>query len=121
METGRKGLVGPDPGTLSPEQLEQLRDFKIQTRIANEKYLRTHKEVSLLISSFFREMFLRRPENILEFAAWSSGGPRAVLPFLWVSELCGPSPVVGAFRILIKSRPAGLLSYFHLKGGELWA
>ncbi|OBS79214.1 hypothetical protein A6R68_18409 [Neotoma lepida] len=26
----------------------------IQTRIANEKYLRTHKEVSLLISGFFR-------------------------------------------------------------------
>ncbi|XP_032753717.1 RIIa domain-containing protein 1 [Rattus rattus] len=75
-ETGRKGLVGPDPGTLSPEQLEQLRDFKIQTRIANEKYLRTHKEVSLLISSFFREMFLRRPENILEFAAYYFTDPR---------------------------------------------
>ncbi|KAM7318336.1 hypothetical protein ACRRTK_023073 [Alexandromys fortis] len=41
----------------------------IQTRIANEKYLRTHKEVSLLISGFFREMFLKRPDNILEFAA----------------------------------------------------
>lgn len=27
---------------------------QIQTRIANEKYLRTHKEVDLLISGFFR-------------------------------------------------------------------
>nr|XP_034355940.1 RIIa domain-containing protein 1 isoform X2 [Arvicanthis niloticus] len=59
MESGSKGLVKADPGTLSPEQLEQLRDFKIQTRIANEKYLRTHKEVSLLISGFFRRCFLK--------------------------------------------------------------
>ncbi|XP_076788972.1 RIIa domain-containing protein 1 [Arvicanthis niloticus] len=76
MESGSKGLVKADPGTLSPEQLEQLRDFKIQTRIANEKYLRTHKEVSLLISGFFREMFLRRPDNILEFAAHYFTDPR---------------------------------------------
>uniref|UniRef100_A0A287D8H6 Regulatory subunit of type II PKA R-subunit domain containing 1 n=2 Tax=Ictidomys tridecemlineatus TaxID=43179 RepID=A0A287D8H6_ICTTR len=41
----------------------------IQTRIANERYLRTHKEVELLLGGFFREMFLKRPDNILEFAA----------------------------------------------------
>ena len=29
-------------------------DPQIQTRITNEKYLRTHKEVELLISGFFR-------------------------------------------------------------------
>lgn len=34
METGRKGLVGPDPGTLSPEQLEQLRDFKVRELVS---------------------------------------------------------------------------------------
>ncbi|XP_019595626.2 RIIa domain-containing protein 1 isoform X1 [Rhinolophus sinicus] len=54
MATLEGGLLGSDPGALSPAQLEQLRDFKIQTRIANEKYLRTHKEVDLLISGFFR-------------------------------------------------------------------
>ncbi|XP_071075919.1 RIIa domain-containing protein 1 isoform X2 [Desmodus rotundus] len=48
------GLLAPDPGALSPAQLEQLRNFKIQTRIANEKYLRAHKEVELLLSDFFR-------------------------------------------------------------------
>ncbi|XP_025308763.1 RIIa domain-containing protein 1 isoform X3 [Canis lupus baileyi] len=69
MATLQGGLLGPDPGALSPAQQEQLRDFKIQTRIANEKYLRTHKEVDLLISGFFREMFLKRPDNIQEFAA----------------------------------------------------
>ncbi|XP_008826426.1 RIIa domain-containing protein 1 isoform X3 [Nannospalax galili] len=70
------GVVGPNPDTLSPEKLEQLRDFKIQTRIANEKYLRSHKEVELLISGFFRELFLRRPDNILEFAADYFTDPR---------------------------------------------
>ncbi|XP_031230576.1 RIIa domain-containing protein 1 isoform X1 [Mastomys coucha] len=72
----RPGIVEPDPGTLNSEQLEQLRDFKIQTRIANEKYLRTHKEVSLLISGFFRALFLKRPDNILEFAAYYFTDPR---------------------------------------------
>uniref|UniRef100_A0A8C0GPL6 Uncharacterized protein n=1 Tax=Chelonoidis abingdonii TaxID=106734 RepID=A0A8C0GPL6_CHEAB len=42
---------------------------QINTRIANEKYLRSHKEVELLLSGFLREVMLRRPENIPEFAA----------------------------------------------------
>ncbi|XP_071075920.1 RIIa domain-containing protein 1 isoform X3 [Desmodus rotundus] len=70
------GLLAPDPGALSPAQLEQLRNFKIQTRIANEKYLRAHKEVELLLSDFFREMFLKRPDNIREFAADYFTDPR---------------------------------------------
>ncbi|XP_012998139.1 RIIa domain-containing protein 1 isoform X2 [Cavia porcellus] len=69
MATPRDPALGPDRGLLNPEQLEQLRNFKIQTRIANERYLRTHKEVELLLSGFFREMFLKRPDNVLEFAA----------------------------------------------------
>ncbi|CAK6439279.1 unnamed protein product [Pipistrellus nathusii] len=69
MTTLEDGQLGPDPGALSSEQLEKLREYKIQTRIANEKYLRSHKEVELLLSGFFREMFLQRPENIREFAA----------------------------------------------------
>ncbi|XP_044095185.1 RIIa domain-containing protein 1 isoform X1 [Neovison vison] len=69
MATLQGGLLGPDPGALSPAQQEQLRNFKIQTRIANEKYLRAHKEIELLISGFFREMFLKRPDNIQEFSA----------------------------------------------------
>ncbi|KAK1329043.1 hypothetical protein QTO34_011214 [Cnephaeus nilssonii] len=76
MTTLEDGQLGPDPGALSPEQLEKLRDYKIQTRIANEKYLRSHKEVELLLSGFFREMFLKRPENIREFAADYFTDPR---------------------------------------------
>uniref|UniRef100_A0A8C2QSH8 Regulatory subunit of type II PKA R-subunit domain containing 1 n=1 Tax=Capra hircus TaxID=9925 RepID=A0A8C2QSH8_CAPHI len=49
---------------------------EIQTRITNEKYLRTHKEVELLISGFFREIFLKRPDNIPEFAADYFTDPR---------------------------------------------
>nr|XP_055168098.1 RIIa domain-containing protein 1 isoform X1 [Nyctereutes procyonoides] len=78
MATLQGGLLGPDPGALSPAQQEQLRDFKIRTRIANEKYLRTHEEVDLLISGFFREMFLKRPDNIQEFAAGSPGSKGAL-------------------------------------------
>ncbi|XP_011925019.1 PREDICTED: RIIa domain-containing protein 1 [Cercocebus atys] len=76
METPPSLLRRPDPGALSAAQLEQLRKFKIQTRIANEKYLRTHKEVEWLISGFFREIFLKRPDNILEFAADYFTDPR---------------------------------------------
>ncbi|TKC38828.1 hypothetical protein EI555_021010, partial [Monodon monoceros] len=53
MATLPGGIQGLYPEALSPEQLEKLRGFKIQTRITNEKYLRTHKEVELLISGFF--------------------------------------------------------------------
>ncbi|XP_020035422.1 RIIa domain-containing protein 1 [Castor canadensis] len=76
MATLQGGLLGPDPGALSPQQLEQLRNFKIQTRIASEKYLRTHKEVEFLLSGFFREMLLKRPDNIPEFAADYFTDPR---------------------------------------------
>ncbi|KAM8817320.1 RIIa domain-containing protein 1 [Rhynchonycteris naso] len=79
MATLQVGPLGPDPGALSPQQLEKLRDFKIQTRIGNEKYLRTHKEVELLISGYFRKMFLERPDNIREFAADYFTDPR--LPY----------------------------------------
>ncbi|EHB05624.1 hypothetical protein GW7_10307 [Heterocephalus glaber] len=76
MATPQDPPPGRDPGLLSPAQLERLRNFKIQTRIANEKYLRTRKEVKLLLSGFFREMFLKRPDNVLEFAADYFTDPR---------------------------------------------
>ncbi|KAI5930594.1 RIIa domain-containing protein 1 [Manis javanica] len=78
MATLQGGPLGPlpDPEALSPAQVEQLRNLKIQTRIANEKYLRTHREVDLLLSGFLREMFLKRPDNIEEFAADYFTDPR---------------------------------------------
>uniref|UniRef100_A0A452T2C4 Regulatory subunit of type II PKA R-subunit domain containing 1 n=1 Tax=Ursus maritimus TaxID=29073 RepID=A0A452T2C4_URSMA len=41
-----------------------------------ERDLLTHKEVELLLSGFFREMFLKRPGNIQEFAADYFTDPR---------------------------------------------
>ncbi|XP_066577670.1 RIIa domain-containing protein 1 [Amia ocellicauda] len=63
------GLERPDIGALNPEQQERLRQFKIKTRIANETYVRSHPEVELLLSEFLREVFLKRPVDIREFAA----------------------------------------------------
>ncbi|XP_056142518.1 RIIa domain-containing protein 1 [Lampris incognitus] len=58
-----------DPGALSAEQREKLRQFKIKTRIENEKYLRSHPEVEVLLSEFLRDVCLKRPADIREFAA----------------------------------------------------
>ncbi|KAM9488967.1 RIIa domain-containing protein 1 [Clarias gariepinus] len=58
-----------DIGALSPEQQEQLRQFKIKTRIANEKYLRAHPEVEMLLSDFLSDVFVKRPTDIRKFAA----------------------------------------------------
>uniref|UniRef100_A0A8D2H3U9 Regulatory subunit of type II PKA R-subunit domain containing 1 n=1 Tax=Urocitellus parryii TaxID=9999 RepID=A0A8D2H3U9_UROPR len=56
-------------GGFYPKWGSETEKHNIQTRIANERYLRTRQEVELLLSGFFREMFLKRPDNILEFAA----------------------------------------------------
>ncbi|XP_047274047.1 RIIa domain-containing protein 1 isoform X2 [Homo sapiens] len=54
--------------------------WKIQTRIANEKYLRTHKEVEWLISGFFRNSFQEQP-GYLRLAAVGTA-PDTSFPFL---------------------------------------
>ncbi|XP_043116145.1 RIIa domain-containing protein 1 isoform X2 [Puntigrus tetrazona] len=59
----RNTLEKVDLGALSPEQQEKLHQFKVKTRIANEKYLTTHPEVEMLLSGFLR------PTDIREFAA----------------------------------------------------
>uniref|UniRef100_A0A8C6NSZ9 Uncharacterized protein n=1 Tax=Nothobranchius furzeri TaxID=105023 RepID=A0A8C6NSZ9_NOTFU len=46
-------------GELSDEQKEKLRQFKIKTRLDNERYLRAHPD----------KLILNKPTNIREFAA----------------------------------------------------
>uniref|UniRef100_H2Z4X3 RIIa domain-containing protein n=1 Tax=Ciona savignyi TaxID=51511 RepID=H2Z4X3_CIOSA len=58
-----------DLGALSDEQQATLSNFKIKTRMQNEDYLRLHPEVDVLISGFLRELLLRRPNHVREFAA----------------------------------------------------
>ncbi|VTJ59223.1 Hypothetical predicted protein [Marmota monax] len=70
MATLQGGLLGPDPGALSPAQLEQLRNFKDENnRQENLRYC-------LATDRAAREMFLKRPDNILEFAADYFTDPR---------------------------------------------
>ncbi|XP_034553320.1 RIIa domain-containing protein 1 [Notolabrus celidotus] len=69
MMAGRGGLKKLDVSVLSAEQQEKLREFKIKTRIDNERYLRSHPEVDVLIGNFLRDVLLKRPADIREFAA----------------------------------------------------
>ncbi|XP_029437725.1 RIIa domain-containing protein 1 [Rhinatrema bivittatum] len=62
-------MEGADRGALSSEQGDRLRELQIKSRVENEKYLRSHPEVELLLTGFIREVLLKRPENICEFAA----------------------------------------------------
>uniref|UniRef100_A0A3P9JID0 RIIa domain-containing protein n=1 Tax=Oryzias latipes TaxID=8090 RepID=A0A3P9JID0_ORYLA len=61
-----------DTSVLNAEQQEKLRQFKIKTRIDNEKYIRTHPEVEVLVGDFLREILLKRPVDIREFAGGKS-------------------------------------------------
>ncbi|XP_062516441.1 RIIa domain-containing protein 1-like [Corticium candelabrum] len=58
-----------DEKALTEEQQAQLNKTKIRTAIANERYLREHPEVNIVLSGFIREVLLQRPENIREFGA----------------------------------------------------
>ncbi|KAK2855157.1 hypothetical protein Q7C36_007026 [Tachysurus vachellii] len=70
-----RGLEKADIGALSPEQKEKFRQFKIKTKIANEMYLRAHPEVEMLLSDFLRDVFVKRPTDIREFAAGHFSDP----------------------------------------------
>ncbi|XP_026228163.1 RIIa domain-containing protein 1 [Anabas testudineus] len=69
MMAGKDSLAKLDIGVLSAEQQEKLRQYKIQTKIDNEKYLKSHPEVEILIGDFLRDVLLKRPHDIHEFAA----------------------------------------------------
>jgi len=70
MEKYDLGLNDPkDLGALSAAQQADLNDFKISTRLSNEKYLRDHPEVESLIAGFLGDVLTRRPDSVREFAA----------------------------------------------------
>ncbi|XP_076010040.1 RIIa domain-containing protein 1 [Genypterus blacodes] len=66
MMSGKSVL---DVSVLSAEQQEKLRQYKTKTRIDNEEYLRSHPEVEHLIGDFLREVLLKKPADIHDFAA----------------------------------------------------
>jgi hypothetical protein len=63
------GTESYDKDALSDKQQEKLNAKKIELRMDNERYLRQHPELSLLVQHFLREVFLKKPNNIREFAA----------------------------------------------------
>ncbi|CAD5124356.1 DgyrCDS12645 [Dimorphilus gyrociliatus] len=58
-----------DLGALSDDQQAKLNKFKMKTRLENEKYLRQHPEVECLVAGFLGDIFLKRPDNVRDFAA----------------------------------------------------
>ncbi|XP_054903592.1 RIIa domain-containing protein 1 [Poeciliopsis prolifica] len=68
-EVGEDTQTNPSVSILNPEQQEKLRQFKIQTRINNETYLRAHPEVDEIIGDFLRHLLVKKPSDIREFAA----------------------------------------------------
>ena len=56
------------PTPLDETEEKQLRQRIIDTRIANEKYMRAHPEVSLVLGEVTRQVLLRRPDEPVAFA-----------------------------------------------------
>ena len=53
---------------LTPEEEPRLRNSIIDVKIANEKYLREHPEVSLVLGELTRQVLLRRPDEPVAYA-----------------------------------------------------
>ncbi|XP_065059977.1 RIIa domain-containing protein 1-like [Rhopilema esculentum] len=73
------GLENNDLGALTKEQQGKLNEYKIKTRFANEKYIRSHPEIGCLLSSFVSDVLSQRPENTREFAAAFFSNPELPL------------------------------------------
>ncbi|KAH9283913.1 RIIa domain-containing protein 1 [Echinococcus granulosus] len=58
-----------DIGVLSTDQQSAMKLVRIQTRKANEIYLREHPEISHMLSAFMREVLEIQPDDIREYAA----------------------------------------------------
>eukprot|EP00050_Salpingoeca_kvevrii_P022014 m.119829 g.119829 ORF g.119829 m.119829 type:complete len:97 (-) comp9565_c0_seq1:1893-2183(-) len=54
---------------LSEEQAKKLTELKIATRIENERYLRSHPEIALMLREFSKAVLTHKPEDIPAFAA----------------------------------------------------
>ena len=58
-----------DGDPLTSEQQQKLDKVKVDTAVANEKYLRTHPEVERMIQVFIRTLLEQRPEQPVKFTA----------------------------------------------------
>lgn len=53
---------------LTEAQLQDLQASKVKLRVNNEKYLRAHPELALLIRTFVKSVLVHEPESIAVFA-----------------------------------------------------
>lgn len=68
-----KGLELSDKGALDQDQRGKLRQLKVDVQKLDEKYIRDHPELDVIIYEFIREVLHRRPDNFNSFAAdWFS-------------------------------------------------
>ena len=61
--------VDSEYNILSKQQQEKLHQQKVQMRLNNEKYLRSHPELKALVSLFMRTLLEDKPEKPELFAA----------------------------------------------------
>jgi hypothetical protein len=54
---------------LSKDQQSLLNQRKVDMRLENEKYLRNHSELKLMVSVFMRRLLEEKPENPVLFAS----------------------------------------------------
>ena len=54
---------------LSKDQQSLLNQRKVDMRLENEKYLRGHSELKLMVSVFMRRLLEEKPENPVLFAS----------------------------------------------------
>ncbi|KAJ3056003.1 RIIa domain-containing protein 1 [Rhizophlyctis rosea] len=60
----------PEPHQLIPTAMQhKLNADKIETRIKNERYLRSHPEISHILSYFLSQVLATQPTDIGSFAA----------------------------------------------------
>ncbi|KAK3759766.1 hypothetical protein RRG08_041724 [Elysia crispata] len=87
-----------DLGALSLAQQADLNQFKMKTRIGNEKYLRDHPEVECLVAGFLGDVLTKRPDSVREFAAEYFTNPS--LPETLEKQLAGRQEKLKQNRVI---------------------
>jgi hypothetical protein len=59
--------LSPSDDILTPAERKRLHERTIDSRIANEKYLRSHPEVTLVLSNVMKLLLIRRPDEPVPF------------------------------------------------------
>ena len=61
-------MNGDEYAVLSAEQQKELEQKKVEMRLENERYLRSHPELKKLVSAYMRALLEAKPDSPEEFA-----------------------------------------------------